>query len=132
MRVRRRVRSPSPPTATPAPKLLERVRAGAAHGGAHGSARPRTTCCCATQTTQHNARRGAQDPKQRATAEQVLRHPWMRENGVASDEPLDNVILGRMRNFSAMNHLKREALKFIASSMSTEEIAGLRAMFQVR
>lgn len=37
-----------------------------------------------------------QDPKKRATAEQILQHPWMKENGVASDKPLDNVILKRM------------------------------------
>ena len=43
--------------------------------------------------------RARQDPKKRATAEQILRHGWMRENGTASDKPLDNVILTRMRGF---------------------------------
>lgn len=35
-------------------------------------------------------------PARRATADEILQHPWMRENGVASDAPLDNVILRRM------------------------------------
>lgn len=72
-----------------------------------------------------------QDPKKRATADQILGHSWMRENGTASDKPLDNVILTRMRGFLNMNKLKKEALKVIAGGMSPEEIAGLRSMFQV-
>ena len=34
---------------------------------------------------------------QRATADEILKHPWMKENGVATDKPLDNVILQRMK-----------------------------------
>ncbi|BDA50363.1 Calcium-dependent protein kinase 34 [Coccomyxa sp. Obi] len=71
-----------------------------------------------------------QDPKKRATADQILRHSWMKENGTASDKPLDNVILTRMRGFMNMNKLKKEALKVIAGGMSPEEIAGLRSLFQ--
>ena len=56
----------------------------------------------------------------------------MRENGTASDRPLDNVILTRMRGFAGMNKLKKEALKVIAAGMSPEEIAGLHALFQAR
>ena len=74
----------------------------------------------------------SQDPKKRATAQEILQHDWMRENGTASDKPLDNVILNRMRGFAGMNKLKKEALKVIATGMSPEEIAGLRALFQVR
>lgn len=36
------------------------------------------------------------NPARRATADEILQHPWMRENGVASNTPLDNVILRRM------------------------------------
>ncbi len=73
-----------------------------------------------------------QDPKKRADANSILQHDWMRENGTASERPLDNVILKRMRGFAAMNKLKKEALKVIAAGMSQEEIAGLRTMFQVQ
>jgi calcium-dependent protein kinase len=72
-----------------------------------------------------------QDPKKRATADAILQHSWMKENGTASDKPLDNVILTRMRGFTNMNKLKKEALKVIAAGMSPEEIAGLRSIFQV-
>lgn len=72
-----------------------------------------------------------QDPKKRATAQVILQHEWMRKNGTASDKPLDNVILNRMRGFAGMNKLKKEALKVIATGMSPEEIAGLRALFVV-
>ena len=75
--------------------------------------------------------RSLQDPKKRATADEILRHSWMKENGTASDKPLDNVILTRMRGFMNMNKLKKEALKVIAGGMSPEEIAGLRSLFQV-
>eukprot|EP00884_Botryococcus_braunii_P005511 jgi/Botrbrau1/14961/Bobra.0018s0064.1 len=71
-----------------------------------------------------------QDVTKRASANDILKHSWMRENGTASDKPLDNAILNRMRGFAGMNKLKKEALKVIATTLSPEEIAGLRSMFQ--
>ena len=53
----------------------------------------------------------------------------MRENGVASDEPLGNEVLSRIRHFAAMNRLKQEALKVIASYLPKEEITGLKELF---
>lgn len=38
-------------------------------------------------------------------------HPWMREDGDASDKPIDFAVLTRMKQFRAMNKLKRVALK---------------------
>lgn len=38
-------------------------------------------------------------------------HPWMREDGDASDKPLDIAVLSRMKQFRAMNKLKKVALK---------------------
>lgn len=38
-------------------------------------------------------------------------HPWMKEDGEASDKPLDIAVLTRMKQFRAMNKLKKVALK---------------------
>lgn len=70
------------------------------------------------------------DPKKRLTAEQLLNHPWMRVNGVASDEPFIPEILTRMRHFTKMNMLKREALKVIARNLPNMELEGMREMFK--
>ncbi|XP_041028314.1 calcium-dependent protein kinase 2-like [Juglans microcarpa x Juglans regia] len=71
----------------------------------------------------------AQDPKKRITSGQVLEHPWIREGGDASDKPIDSAVLSRMKQFTAMNKLKKLALKVIAQNLSEEEIKGLKAMF---
>ena len=34
---------------------------------------------------------------QRATAAEVLNHPWLTQQGLQSDRPLDNVVIQRMR-----------------------------------
>ncbi|CAK9163942.1 unnamed protein product [Ilex paraguariensis] len=70
-----------------------------------------------------------QDPKRRITAAQVLEHPWLREGGEASDKPIDNAVLSRLKQFRAMNKLKKVALKVIAENLSAEEIQGLKTMF---
>uniref|UniRef100_A0ACD5UM04 Uncharacterized protein n=3 Tax=Avena sativa TaxID=4498 RepID=A0ACD5UM04_AVESA len=70
----------------------------------------------------------AQDPKKRITSAQVLQHPWLRE-GEASDKPIDSAVLSRMKQFRAMNKLKKMALKVIASNLNEEEIKGLKQMF---
>ncbi|XP_042420897.1 calcium-dependent protein kinase 2-like isoform X1 [Zingiber officinale] len=70
-----------------------------------------------------------QDPKKRITSAQVLQHPWLKEGGEASDKPIDSAVLSRMKQFRAMNRLKKMALKVIAESLSEEEIKGLKQMF---
>ncbi|ESW30539.1 hypothetical protein PHAVU_002G161200 [Phaseolus vulgaris] len=69
------------------------------------------------------------DPKKRLSAVEVLNHPWLREDG-ASDKPLDITVLTRMKQFRAMNKLKKVALKVIAENLSEEEIIGLKEMFK--
>ncbi|XP_027343482.1 calcium-dependent protein kinase 2-like isoform X2 [Abrus precatorius] len=69
-----------------------------------------------------------QDPKKRITSAQVLEHPWIKD-GNAPDKPIDSAVLSRMKQFRAMNKLKKLALKVIAENMSAEEIQGLKAMF---
>ncbi|CAH1434726.1 calcium-dependent protein kinase 9 isoform X2 [Lactuca sativa] len=69
------------------------------------------------------------DPKKRITSAEVLEHPWIREDGEASDKPIDSAVLSRMKQFRAMNKLKKLALKVIAENLSAEEIQGLKSMF---
>ncbi|KAH7514348.1 hypothetical protein FEM48_Zijuj11G0079600 [Ziziphus jujuba var. spinosa] len=70
------------------------------------------------------------DPRKRMTAHDVLCHPWVQVDGVAPDKPLDFAVLSRLKQFSAMNKLKKMALRVIARSLSEEEIAGLKEMFK--
>ncbi|KAL2481749.1 Calcium-dependent protein kinase 20 [Abeliophyllum distichum] len=71
------------------------------------------------------------DPKKRLTVHQVLCHPWVQIDGVAPDKPLDSAVLSRLKQFSAMNKLKKIVIRVIAESLSEEEIAGLKEMFKM-
>ncbi|WOK99484.1 hypothetical protein Cni_G08196 [Canna indica] len=71
------------------------------------------------------------DPKRRLTAHEVLRHPWVQVDGVAPDKPLDSAVLSRLKQFSAMNKLKKMAIRVIAEHLSEDEIAGLKEMFKM-
>ncbi|XP_062103256.1 calcium-dependent protein kinase 1-like [Humulus lupulus] len=56
-------------------------------------------------------------------------HPWVQVGGVAPDKPLDSAILGRLKQFSAMNKLKKMAIRTVglARAMITHslEVEGL-------
>ncbi|KAL6643557.1 hypothetical protein ACP70R_018323 [Stipagrostis hirtigluma subsp. patula] len=71
------------------------------------------------------------DPTKRLTAHEVLCHPWLKSIGSAPDKPLDSAVLSRLKQFSAMNKLKKMALRVIAENLSEEEIAGLKEMFKM-
>lgn len=70
------------------------------------------------------------DVKERLTAHAVLNHSWIRVDGEAPDKPLDIAVLSRMKQFRAMNKLKKLALKVIADRLTEEEIRGLKEMFR--
>ncbi|KAG7573761.1 Protein kinase domain [Arabidopsis suecica] len=70
------------------------------------------------------------NPKQRLTAQQVLCHPWIRDEGTAPDTPLDTTVLSRLKKFSATDKLKKMALRVIAERLSEEEIHELRETFK--
>eukprot|EP01024_Parvocaulis_polyphysoides_P028208 TRINITY_DN25509_c1_g2_i2.p1 TRINITY_DN25509_c1_g2~~TRINITY_DN25509_c1_g2_i2.p1 ORF type:complete len:481 (+),score=100.05 TRINITY_DN25509_c1_g2_i2:147-1589(+) len=70
------------------------------------------------------------DPSKRATAAQIVHHPWLIKEGVASDAELDNVVLKRMKKFAAMNKVKKVALMQIGQNLKEDEIAGLKELFQ--
>uniref|UniRef100_A0A0D9VN41 non-specific serine/threonine protein kinase n=1 Tax=Leersia perrieri TaxID=77586 RepID=A0A0D9VN41_9ORYZ len=69
-------------------------------------------------------------PRERLTAHQALCHPWVCEDGVAPDRPLAPAVLSRLKQFSAMNRLKKMALRVISQNLSDEELAGLKEMFK--
>ncbi|CAK9178386.1 unnamed protein product [Ilex paraguariensis] len=69
------------------------------------------------------------DPKMRITAAQALEHQWLKEDGEASDKPIDNAVLIRMKQFRAMNKLKKLALKVMAENLPEEETKGLKHLF---
>ncbi|PNY01166.1 calcium-dependent protein kinase sk5-like protein, partial [Trifolium pratense] len=71
------------------------------------------------------------DPKKRITAHEVLCHPWIVDDTVAPDQPLDSAVLTRLKHFSAMNKLKKMALRVIAERLSEEEIGGLKELFKM-
>ncbi|KAK4391204.1 Calcium-dependent protein kinase [Sesamum angolense] len=71
------------------------------------------------------------DPRSRITAHQVLCHPWIVDDTVAPDKPLGSAVLTRLKQFSAMNKLKKMALRVIAERLSEEEIGGLRQLFKM-
>ncbi|KAI3425213.1 hypothetical protein D9Q98_008981 [Chlorella vulgaris] len=70
------------------------------------------------------------DTQQRATAQDILQHPWLAAQGVAPDKPLDNVVITRLRNFAGMTRLRKAAILAAASNLSHEEIHGLRELFK--
>ncbi|XP_074339801.1 calcium-dependent protein kinase SK5-like [Apium graveolens] len=70
-------------------------------------------------------------PRERITAYEVLCHPWIVDDRVAPDKPLDSAVLTRLKQFSAMNKLKKMALRVIAESLSEEEIGGLKQLFRM-
>ncbi|KAG0471485.1 hypothetical protein HPP92_016031 [Vanilla planifolia] len=51
------------------------------------------------------------DVEKRLSAHEVLCHPWVQVDGAAPDKPLDSAVLTRLKQFSAMNKLKKMALR---------------------
>ncbi|KAK9292580.1 hypothetical protein L1049_020554 [Liquidambar formosana] len=71
------------------------------------------------------------NPKRRLTAHEALCHPWIVDDRIAPDKPLDSAVLSRLKQFSAMNKLKKMALRVIAEKLSEEEIGGLKELFKM-
>ncbi|KAL5061412.1 hypothetical protein RYX36_023149 [Vicia faba] len=46
----------------------------------------------------------------------ICSHPWICENGVAPDRALDPAVLSHLKQFSAMNKLKKMALRVISKA----------------
>lgn len=61
-------------------------------------------------------------PCRRMSAMEVLDHPWVRADGVATNNRLQHEVVTRLQGFAAMNKLKKEALKIIAGFLPENEI----------
>eukprot|EP00803_Ostreobium_quekettii_P009919 evm.model.scf_2513EXC.1 EVM.evm.TU.scf_2513EXC.1 scf_2513EXC:242-4351(+) len=70
------------------------------------------------------------DPARRATAADILHHPWLKMEGFVEDVPIDSVVLQRIRGFAAMNRMKKMALMVVGQNLSPEEIKGLKELFK--
>nr|XP_017257386.1 PREDICTED: calcium-dependent protein kinase 9-like isoform X2 [Daucus carota subsp. sativus] len=68
-------------------------------------------------------------PRRVHRSDTILDHPWLREGGEALDKSADSAVFSRMRQFRAMNKLKKLALKVIAENLSAEETQGLKNTF---
>jgi calcium-dependent protein kinase len=71
-----------------------------------------------------------QNPAERMSAEEILNHPWVREDGDAPDTPLDNVVMNRMKKFTDMNKFKKVGMLAMAKTLTNEEISGMKQMFK--
>ncbi|RLN42011.1 calcium-dependent protein kinase isoform 1-like [Panicum miliaceum] len=68
-------------------------------------------------------------PSERLKAPEVLQHPWICDNGLATDLTRDPTV-SRLNKLSATNKLKKLALQVIAEHLSEQETARLREMFK--
>mmetsp|Transcript_21499 Transcript_21499/g.38283 ORF Transcript_21499/g.38283 Transcript_21499/m.38283 type:complete len:476 (-) Transcript_21499:316-1743(-) len=70
------------------------------------------------------------DPSKRITIKDVLKDPWLVENGLASDAPLDESVLSNIKNFANLNKLKKEAFRYIAGSLAPTQVMELQSTFK--
>ncbi|XP_076926731.1 calcium-dependent protein kinase 19-like [Bidens hawaiensis] len=70
------------------------------------------------------------EPKDRPTAATVLNHQWLKDNGITTENEIDNMNLKKKKYFRAMNIFKKVALKILANMTPEDEIEGLRTMFR--
>ncbi|CAA6659130.1 unnamed protein product [Spirodela intermedia] len=71
------------------------------------------------------------DPAKRLTAQEVLDHPWMQNAKTAPNVPLGETVRARLKQFSVMNKFKKIALRVVAEHLSTEEVSGIKEMFEM-
>ena len=69
------------------------------------------------------------NPKERASIEEVLDHPWMKENGSASAKPISNEVINRLQTFVKMSKLQRMVSRMMAEMLSPSEMRGLHTIF---
>ncbi len=105
---------PFPHAPLPSPSSPPLQPASCAHGVA-----PSAQVSCSSETL-----------RQPWTEAQALEHPWLREQGVASDKPMDSVVIARIQQFSANSRFKKAAIGVMATCLSPAELSGLEHLFQ--
>lgn len=70
------------------------------------------------------------DAAKRPTARDILQHPWLSQEGAASDVELGSVVVDRIKKFAQMNKLKKMALMAVGQSLDPDELAGLQSLFK--
>jgi calcium-dependent protein kinase len=67
------------------------------------------------------------DPAVRLTATEALEHPWF---SVATDKPLNNVVLSQLTDFTQKCQLKTAVLQAMSMSLSNSDLEQLQASFE--
>ncbi|GMQ03242.1 hypothetical protein CsSME_00049119 [Camellia sinensis var. sinensis] len=63
------------------------------------------------------------NPKRRLSAHEVLCHQWIVDDRDAPDKPLDFAVLSCLKQFSAMNELKKMALRGVLYAISITDLS---------
>ncbi|KAD6453992.1 hypothetical protein E3N88_08698 [Mikania micrantha] len=72
----------------------------------------------------------SEDPTTRPTAAAVFNYQWMKDNGVATENPVDTKFLVKMKHIRAMNKFKKLALQKLTEMILEEEFKKTRTMFR--
>lgn len=67
----------------------------------------------------------------RYSAARGLAHPWISQDGIAPDAPLDVRVIQNMSRFASYNRVKKAILIEIAKTFKEAEISDLRRQFAV-
>lgn len=67
----------------------------------------------------------------RFSASKALAHPWIAQDGIAPDAPLDVRVIQNMSRFAGYNRVKKAILVEIAKTFKENEISDLRKQFAV-
>lgn len=70
------------------------------------------------------------NPKERLTAEETLKHPWLTGSAPDIERPSSLDIMRSLKRFNGHNKLKKAALGVIADLLTGDEIKELRKGFQ--
>ena len=68
--------------------------------------------------------------KKRLTGVQALKHEWFSKNlGKTDDDGFDSNVLGRLKSYKGVSHLKRAAMNLLVKMASEEEVRDLKRTF---